>query len=264
MYSIGEKIAELRRERKMTQEELANMIGVSSQSVSKWENNVTMPDIVLLPIISGIFDVSIDELFSAEAKPRKTAAPIEETPDAVYDAVIETMWAWDESSNGNTDEVKKHLAEHRDYHTGFVSMTRGGVYADGNLALSYIADNETSEKLLCSDGAAGFLSALTNPDVRLIMKYQLKNGGTSYTSSSVAAKSGITEENAERALDLMVKYRLVERTTVDIGVSDAGAGERLDIYSPRANHKLPLLIYPILSLAEKLSDFKENWRGFRG
>ena len=96
------------------------------------------------------------------------------------------------------------------------------------------------------------------------MKYQLKNGGTSYTSSSVAAKSGITEENAERALDLMVKYRLVERTTVDIGVSDAGAGERLDIYSPRANHKLPLLIYPILSLAEKLSDFKENWRGFRG
>lgn len=264
MYSIGEKIAELRRERKMTQEELANMIGVSSQSVSKWENNVTMPDIVLLPIISGIFDVSIDELFSADAKPGKKAAPIEETPDAVYDAVIGTMWAWDESSNMHTDEVKKYLAEHRDYHTGFVSMTRGGVYADEDLALSYIADNEKSEKLLCSEGAVEFLSALADPDMRLILKYQLKNGGTSYTSSSVAAKCGIAEENAERALDLMVKYGLASKTTVDIGTSDAGVAEKLDIYSHRADHKLPLLIYPILSLAEKLSDFKENWRGFRG
>ena len=43
---IGEKIAELRKERKMTQEDLAGLIGVSSQTVSKWETGVTMPDIL--------------------------------------------------------------------------------------------------------------------------------------------------------------------------------------------------------------------------
>ncbi len=257
MCSIGEKIAELRRERKMTQEELANMIGVSSQSVSKWENSVTMPDIVLLPIIAGIFEVTVDELFSVESKSRHDAAPVEETPLAVYDAVLETMWAWDESG-GSVEKIKSNLMKNESFHSGFVSMTRGGVYADRNLALSYIADSASSAELLNSDGAAEFLNALSNSDLRTILKYQLENRGVSYTASSVAAKCGIAEENAKRALDLMVKYALARKDTVDMGT-----GERIDIYSHFGDHKLTLLIYPILSLAEQLSDFKENWCGFR-
>ena len=257
MCSIGEKIAELRRERKMTQEELANMIGVSSQSVSKWENNVTMPDIVLLPIIAGIFEVTVDELFSVETKSRRDAAPVEETPLAVYDAVLETMWAWDESG-GSVEKIKSNLMKNESFHSGFVSMTRGGVYADRNLALSYIADSASSAELLNSEGAAGFLNALSSPDLRTILKYQLENRGVSYTASSVAVKCGIAEENAKRALDLMVKYAIARKDTVDMGT-----GERIDIYSHFGDHKLTLLIYPILSLAEQLSDFKENWCGFR-
>ena len=46
-----------------TQEMLAEALGVSSQSVSKWENNVCAPDISLLPEISEFFGVTIDELF---------------------------------------------------------------------------------------------------------------------------------------------------------------------------------------------------------
>ena len=93
MCSIGEKIAKLRKDRNMTQEELAGMIGVSSQSVSKWETGVTMPDIMLLPIIAGVFEITLDELFSVEKNPKKAYVPIEETPLAVYDAVLDTMWA---------------------------------------------------------------------------------------------------------------------------------------------------------------------------
>ena len=44
----------------MTQEELADIIGVSSQSISKWENNVTMPDILLLPVIASFFEITLD------------------------------------------------------------------------------------------------------------------------------------------------------------------------------------------------------------
>ncbi|MBR5968811.1 MAG: helix-turn-helix transcriptional regulator [Lachnospiraceae bacterium] len=47
----------------MTQERLAEKLGISPQSVSKWENNISMPDIALLPNIAGIFGVSVDELF---------------------------------------------------------------------------------------------------------------------------------------------------------------------------------------------------------
>ncbi|MDD4774307.1 MAG: helix-turn-helix domain-containing protein [Eubacteriales bacterium] len=63
MNIIGEKIAELRKAKGMTQEELASVIGVSSQSVSKWENSTTMPDIMLLPVLADTLGVTVDTLF---------------------------------------------------------------------------------------------------------------------------------------------------------------------------------------------------------
>jgi transcriptional regulator with XRE-family HTH domain len=60
---INEKIKVLRLKASMTQEQLANKIGVSAQSVSKWEKGISMPDITLLPFISEVFGVSIDDLF---------------------------------------------------------------------------------------------------------------------------------------------------------------------------------------------------------
>ena len=61
--NIGNKIKALRLKSSTTQEALAEALGVSSQSVSKWENNVCAPDISLLPAISEFFGVTIDELF---------------------------------------------------------------------------------------------------------------------------------------------------------------------------------------------------------
>lgn len=61
---IGKKIKALRLQKGMTQEELAAKLNMSSQAISKWENYVTMPDIQLLPRLSVILGVTIDELFA--------------------------------------------------------------------------------------------------------------------------------------------------------------------------------------------------------
>lgn len=61
---IGKKIKTLRLQKRMTQEELAEKLNMSSQAVSKWENNVSMPDIQILPDLSVILGVTIDELFA--------------------------------------------------------------------------------------------------------------------------------------------------------------------------------------------------------
>lgn len=61
---MGVKIRQLRLSRGLTQEELGNTLGVSAQAVSKWESGATLPDIQLLPELSVLFGVSIDELFS--------------------------------------------------------------------------------------------------------------------------------------------------------------------------------------------------------
>lgn len=257
MQSVGEKIAQLRKERKMTQEELANLIGVSSQSVSKWENNVTAPDIMLLPILAGIFEVTIDALFSLEGRQKSAAISIEETPLAVYDAILETMWAWEDDGT-DTAHTKRRLQENPKSHTGFISMTRGGVYADRNLALTYIADPAKSAELLTNEEAAAFLQTLADPHIRRLLKYQLENKDISYTIASASVKCGMKEEDVKAAFEALVKYALMAKQTVDMGPE-----EKVDIYSHCGGHKFTLLIYPLLSLAMQLSDFQENWCGFR-
>ena len=64
---IGEKIAKYRKLKGYTQEQLGELVGVSGQAVSKWENG-GVPDTYLLPAISKILGVSIDALFEVEKK----------------------------------------------------------------------------------------------------------------------------------------------------------------------------------------------------
>jgi len=61
--SIGANIKKLRTEKGVTQEQLAEHLSITYQSVSKWENNVTSPDLYLIPAIAEYFETSIDELF---------------------------------------------------------------------------------------------------------------------------------------------------------------------------------------------------------
>lgn len=60
---IGEKIKKLRKSKNISQEVLAQYLGISFQAVSKWEKGDTMPDVALIPAIASFFGVSTDELF---------------------------------------------------------------------------------------------------------------------------------------------------------------------------------------------------------
>lgn len=75
--TLGKKISELRKEKGITQEELAERLGVSPQAVSKWENDLSCPDIMLLPELAKLFDVAIDELFSVTPKKETELLPPE-------------------------------------------------------------------------------------------------------------------------------------------------------------------------------------------
>ena len=66
--NIGENILRLRRERRITQEVLADFVGVTKASVSKWETNQSKPDILLLPQLAAFFGVTVDELLGYESQ----------------------------------------------------------------------------------------------------------------------------------------------------------------------------------------------------
>ena len=63
MKTIGKKIKQLRRDKGLSQNELAEVLGVTGQAVSKWESDTSQPDIGLLPDLAAYFGVAIDDLF---------------------------------------------------------------------------------------------------------------------------------------------------------------------------------------------------------
>ena len=66
--NLPDNIIRLRRKKKLTQEELADFMGVTKASVSKWEKGVNTPDLLLLPQLAAFFDVTVDELIGYEAQ----------------------------------------------------------------------------------------------------------------------------------------------------------------------------------------------------
>lgn len=74
--TLGERIASLRKKAGLTQEELAEKLGISPQAVSKWENDISCPDIMSIPNVAKILGVSTDTLLSGEA-----AVPVSYVPE---------------------------------------------------------------------------------------------------------------------------------------------------------------------------------------
>ena len=85
--TIGENIRRLRREKDMTQEQLADRLGLTYQSVSRWENGTAYPDMELLPPLAQMFGVSIDELLGmpSEAKDEKKRRMIDDFCKATFE-----------------------------------------------------------------------------------------------------------------------------------------------------------------------------------
>ena len=81
--SLGRRIARLRLQHGMTQERLANIMNVSAQAVSKWENDQSYPDILLLPLLAKTFGVTVDELLGIEVTIAAAAPAPEPEPEVV-------------------------------------------------------------------------------------------------------------------------------------------------------------------------------------
>ena len=82
---IGAFIKELRKEKRLTQEQLAEKLNVSGRTVSRWETGTNMPDISLLTELAEFFDVSIPEIIDGERKSEQMNEELKETVIKVTD-----------------------------------------------------------------------------------------------------------------------------------------------------------------------------------
>ena len=129
MKALGTKISELRKARGMTQDELADKMGVSPQAVSKWENDLSMPDLPVLIELSDFFHISLDD-FLKEKVHTVELLPEDKRKD------IEQMFlrVYVDSENGDRVRVNLPLA--------LVKMAR-----DMGLDIPQMTDNPMMQKI---------------------------------------------------------------------------------------------------------------------
>lgn len=92
---MGARILRRRKEKGLTQEALANKLGVSNQAVSKWEGDVCCPDLQLLPLLADTLELSLDELFGRESMAK--AAQKAEADSQILPIAAELPWEDDDA-----------------------------------------------------------------------------------------------------------------------------------------------------------------------
>ena len=198
MTNLGEIIAKLRHERNMTQEALAEILCVSPQTVSKWENSVNLPDVQMLPLIADVFGVRVDALFGREDDLAAT------NPDKAFDHAVEA--------------VKRVVAgaarpEHEPMESWWESYMRsmredvnlrGGIYREhgvvyvrdavGALALKKPAKGWHS--LLSSDSALKTVALLNSADFRRALSCVLDHRMRDFTLPFLCKRAGVEDAAA--------------------------------------------------------------------
>ena len=236
MKTIGEKIAELRKQKNMTQEEFGAMLGISAQSVSKWENHVSLPDISLIPIIADTFDISIDELFD-----KKAFAPsvkFEDTIESAFEKLLKCISSYFDIGE-NFEEYKDAINADNDTSTALYTEN-GVLWGNENIGIIYRKSAKDSIPLLKDDDVRAYLSMLADESVCKILAYMAENGNRSFTCASVSAKCGITAENAEKALLRLKKQYLATSRTVDLGE------ETITIWEKGSSHKMFFIYFHMI------------------
>lgn len=89
--TMGEIIGMLRREKGMTQKEIADMLNITDKAVSKWERGLAFPDTQTIPRLAEILGVSVEELLNAKAAPTATHKRASELIDVILKGISTAM-----------------------------------------------------------------------------------------------------------------------------------------------------------------------------
>lgn len=103
--TLGQKIAARRKLKGLTQDALSEALGVSAQAVSKWENDITCPDITLLPKLAQMLGTTVDALLSTEDVKPQTAILIPEDQRKPIDEMVFRIYV----NSADGDKIRVNL-----------------------------------------------------------------------------------------------------------------------------------------------------------
>jgi len=261
--TIGKNIADLRKNSGMTQEQLADTLGVSSQTVSKWENEVTMPDIMLLPVIAGCFDITVDELYYGKKPTQKRQAiDYDDIPEMLYETVIDlTQRGWVDTAEGKDIEAEKekmrsYLAQNRQVKTATFSNKRGAVIATSEIGLLHRGKAHADQ--LVQEGIGRVLESLSKTAVRRVFAYEMENMTKPITASYVAKKCDISLDEATQALEMLTEIHVNHPTDVMLDENNS-----VRTYTLNSDEAI-MYVLMILKTARLIDENEQHYFNYRG
>ena len=232
--SVGNQIALYRKSLNMTQEEFGRLVGVSNQAVSKWESDVTLPDVLLLPKIVKELNITLDELYETNDTSSKVVVA-DDFPEYVYNEIFKFFY--------NQSGVKFNCVNRNDdiqisfwknkINSGCglkcISDKNGAVIINNNLAFvdrNYKKDG--SKEIISSNNLAKVLQILSDQYVRKIFTFQYKESfandkcgnNIKFTVLEICNACEIEEEITEIALEKMVSVNILERELTSVGSAE--------------------------------------------
>ncbi len=229
--TMGSTIAALRKEKNVTQEELADYVGVSAQAVSKWEKGGA-PDCALLPSIADFFEVSIDRLFGRKATDymeveEALATKIMDTPyNEKLDYLYHLCWNIQIALFGQSTDKHKLITIREDnkspdmqilseFHNG-EGYTLVGVDSR-NPYFMLIPQIPMSNKLLAnSTDLCTFFKFLSDRTIFDAMVLLCRHPYSQFTIKPFADKLKIDENKANEVLDFLIQYGCLAVEQVEI------------------------------------------------
>lgn len=222
--SIGKNIAKYRKAKGLTQEELGAKLGVTNQAVSKWESEVSMPDVMLLPEIANALNITLDDLYGIAKEPEKISCSADDFPAFCHQKLIELFYYNTKmrfTHIGSSDkeqlefQIKKLMEGCR---IGCLSNTEGAIVTTEDFSFidsTYKAAN--SENVIKSQADDYTLMYLTDKNFRKVFYYQYKTAfekskenNTEFTLDEIMTGCNLTEDETAAALRLLKDTRINE------------------------------------------------------
>lgn len=250
MEMMARTIARLRREHGMTQEALAERIGVSPQTVSKWETQATCPDVALLPVIADAFEVTIDVLFGREAV--QNAVTPEQAIERVIESARQTFVAacYEPERDGSYEDqlaAYKRAMKLDARHRSVIESDRDVLYfreALGVLALRRPEEGWSS--LFDREDVAALLRLVADGDFRRAMYHIISRRILTFTLPSLMKQCGLTDEAALEAR--LTESGLFQRRELMIDEAP------LIYFEMTGGESKLFLLYAVLAFARELAE----------
>ena len=245
MNTFGQNIAAFRKNKNLTQEKLAELIGISPQSVSKWENDVSMPDIALLPILADIFSTSIDSLFGMG---ESVSVSREQIPEKAIDSLLRLIGSQFKLSDEQYPEYTTTISESNGYSTALFTDTCGAVWANADLGLVFRKSPEEFENTMSEriENCRPLLELILDGDTVKVLSVMLKNT-TPSSASYISKKCEIPAESVAAILEKLESVTLAMSSEVNFDDTS------VKLWRVSSTHKM-LFLHSLLILAQKILD----------